>query len=71
MQACEHKLELLSRESLSQRPNLYFNWLQVDVIKGARGPDLGMIKIEFYVVCDRGELQVSDAFYLMKILFVA
>ena len=32
-------------------------------IKGAGGvPDLRMVKIEFYVVCDRGQPQLPDVF---------
>ena len=37
------------------------------LLKGAGGvPDLGMVKIEFYVVSNRGEPQLPDAFYRFK-----
>ena len=33
---------------------------------GLGGPDLKMVKIEVYVVFDRGEPQLQDAFYPIK-----
>ena len=41
--------------------------LLILTVKGAGGVlDLGMVKIEFDVVFDRGEWKLPDAFYGMK-----
>ena len=41
-------------------------------VKGGGVPDLGMVKIEFYVIFVRGEPKLPDAFYLINtIVFLA
>ena len=41
-------------------PEIFFS------LKGAGGPDLGISKIEFSIVHDRGEPQLPDTFYCIK-----
>ena len=46
---------------------LHFLIFVFKVVKGAGGvPDLRMVEIEFYVVCDRGQPQLPDAFYRIE-----
>ena len=80
LQKCRHYCgSFSSNESRKRgRPTLqrqYLNahelshWLMRSVVelRGPGVPDLRMVKIEFYVVCDRGRLQLPDAFCRIKI----
>ena len=54
----KHHMELLPS---------YFASNNMPCLKGAGGvPDLGMVKIEFSIVLNRGESQLPDAFYRIK-----
>ena len=57
-------LNLLNYSVTITKQLQYTNYLII--FKGAGGPDLGILKIEFSIVHDRGESELPDNFYRIK-----